>query len=289
MKLSLKKAAQKIIWEFSPPDTPRTGEQFIFVHSTGRCGTKHLSIVYSGENAYTTHEEEHISTHEAMERYLRRIADTADTSLTEEYVRNFKIPHMLKVLRLKSKKIYFDSGHQVIFGILPSLITRLRGHIKLIRLRRDRLQTALSFVTAPEYQDPWKDRWKTKETIDGKHPRWALRPTDDIAVLNPSPRQWKSLNRFQRYLWYVDEVERQWKKLKDEHTFPSIEVNLEGLSEGGYDRVSDFTGLVPSRGEIDKRHNSTEKKKGLDKPDYSADQMKKLDREYRLVISKPER
>jgi FkbM family methyltransferase len=259
---------------------PRAGENFAFVYSTGRCGTLHLAKVFGDDQSYVCHEEEYKSTHLVMEEFLRPIAWSNDKEIAIKYVREKKIPYMLRKLRSVGAVNYLDTGHQIIFGLVPALLEQLEGRIKFIRLRRDRLQTALSFITAPEYNDPWMPHWEGRETIGKEHPRWALRPTDKVVHLRPTDKVWKRLNRFQRYLWYVDEVERQWQVFLADFSFPYVEVRLDELNDKEYEKLSEFLGIGYNKDLISIRHHSTEEQPNRHKPSYTEEELEKFSKEY---------
>jgi hypothetical protein len=270
-------------WLYGSPDVPRAGESFAFVYSTGRCGTSHLAKIFDDKHSYVCHEEEYKDTYLVMEEFLRPIARTNDKDLAMEYVREKKMPFMLRRLRSAGAAKYFATGHQIIFGIVPALLEQLEGRIKFVRLRRDRLQTALSFVTAPEYNDPWMPHWEGRQTIGQEHPRWALCPADKVVHLDPSSEAWKRLNRFQRYLWYVDEVERQWQVFLADFSFPHIEVFLEELNDE-YARLSEFLGISYRKDLAGVRHNSTEEQPSRYKPSYTHEDLERFARDYEQLI-----
>jgi hypothetical protein len=266
------------------PDV-RGSDRFYFVFSTGRCGTLHLSRLFGDHRAYVCHEEEPEDTFVVMERILRPIAKHDDQVLAMRYVRDDKIPYMVRTMRSKGADRWLDAGHQIIFGIVPALMAQLDKQIGLVRLRRDRTETALSFLTAPEFNDPWMPHWEDTETLGQEHPRWALRPSDRIARMPLSAAVWRQLNRFQRYLWYVDEVERQWQDLVCRYSFPHVEVSLDELNDiDTLDRLSNFMNIGYDKNHIGVRHNATESRPNRHKPNYDDQVLTQWVREYDEII-----
>ena len=265
------------------PDRPFGPERFAFVFSTGRCGTLHLTEVLGDRWSQVLHEKEHDQIHTVMESYYRPIARTNDQELASTFVRDHKIPDMLSRMRSRRRHVYVDTGHQIIFGVVPALLEQLRGRVQLVRLRRDRVGTAVSFLSTPEERDPWMPAWRDPETGHVRT-RWAYSPEDAVVCYAPDPALWQRMKRVQRYLWYVDEVERQWQRLRATYDFPALEVQLEELNPGGYRQIAKFLGIGYDRELMGVRHHTTEQMKGRARVEYDEAELAEAVREYGELV-----
>jgi len=259
---------------------------FAFVFSTGRCGTKHLAASFGGPDAFVCHEGEHDDVIRVMSDFLRPIAATGDRSAATHFVRNFRIPYMERKLYESDAHKYFDTGHQIIFGIAPALIEELNGRCRFIRLRRNRIDTACSFMAGPEDRDPWIALPRGINTSGDSRPRWAYRPSDKILIFTPPENLWVRWNRFQRYLWFVDEVERQWQRLLASHTFPHMNIDLENLDEPAYQKLAEFLSIPFRRDMIGIRHNRTEDRPGFRRPSLTRAELKMMNDEFTIAMKK---
>lgn len=258
--------------------TSQTSEyQFIFVVSTGRCGTKHLAEIFGDKYSVVVHEEEHTNNYKVLSKFLRPIASNNDRKLAIDYLKNYRIPFMLKKLRKNRATTFFETGHLINYGIIPYLLTHLEN-IKLIRLRRNQVETTLSFLTRP----PELDLWNNDNNPMGPY-RWSMHPFDKINRLPITPENWQKFSRFQKYLWSIDEVERQWQHLKKNFSFPYIEIKMEDFGKNVYDKVSKFTGVNYDPYLMGIRHNSTSSK-GFKKPKFSPQNIEKELLNYQQII-----
>lgn len=258
---------------------------YVFTFATGRSGTQHLSRVLMSNpkpapQAYITHEEEHLSarTKFIVEREYRRMAWATSESqfdtLSREYVARTKVRFYNDLLKRSGASRLVYTGHlPLAYGLGPALIEELPAlSIRVLRMRRDRIATAVSLMAlGPEREDPWgsteeRDARGRFTKAPSENRRWFPKPTDAMVRLQVSTQVWSKLNRFQRWLWYVDDIECRWQALRREYEgkFSWLEVELEslGVLDGGagWERVADFVGVAVNWSQIGQRDNSIEHK-----------------------------
>lgn len=117
-----------------------------------------------------------------------------------DYILQHKLPHMLSKLEATRSDHFLGSGHQIILGVLPALVDTFRYSAKFVRLRRSRLDVAYSYYK--KGSGPCAHRCIL-----------CLCPLDPATRCPVSSAVWGTLSVFQRYLWFVDEVECQWQTL----------------------------------------------------------------------------
>lgn len=299
---------------FSIAPADRCGDQkspcFVFVFGTGRSGTQHLSRVLKPKPSpaaavYITHEEEHLSarTKLIVHRDYRRLASSADearfNASSKDYVARVKLPFYTKLLRRHGAKRLVYTGHlPMVFGLGPALVKTLpKGSVRVLRLRRDRIATAVSLMAlGPESQDPWgatseRDHEGKPILADSVNRRWFPRPTDAMVRLQIDKDVWARLNRFQRWLWYVDDVECRWQALRRSlgSEFSWMEESLENLNvlDGGlgWEQVAEFIGVTVDWSRAGIRDNSIEHKMRT-KVNASETSLRKWDADYRQVVGR---
>ena len=281
---------------------------FIFAFATGRSGTQHLSRVFTSKQhpvTYITHEEEHLSSRakSVVNRDYRRIASLQDPiefkQEADEYVTRVKIPFYHALLKRHTASRLLYTGHlPMVFGMGPSLITHLpKGSVRIFRLRRERIATAVSLMAlGPEKEDPWgatNDRDSHGNLISAPivSRRWFTRPFDGMTRLNISDAAWNSLNRFQRWLWFVDDVECRWNALRHQQAgqFSWIESSLEELTvlDGGRNiqQMADFIGVDVKWSQVGQRDNSIQHKNQT-KLNTSEAELRKWDLDYRKLVGR---
>lgn len=299
---------------------------FGFVFATGRSGTKHLSLAMkssSGETGntnsllqtgsfgvYVTHQEEddRIRTRDVVcTSYRRLVRGNPRHSGTEqeriyqqkmaEYVSKVKLPFYRRLLTLHQHATHLVyTGHiPTAFGLFPALLDALPpGSVRLLRLRRDRVANALSLMAlGPEAEDPWSGGTSgNSNDADLKvgslcSRRWFPTPWDVHIRLHPG--QWDRMNRFQRWLWYVDDVECRWQALKRSHgsTFSFLEESLDSIHilDGGdaWRRIGNFLGAPVDQNAAVQRHNSIQAKH-RSKLNVTEATLRAWDEDYRRLV-----
>ena len=185
---------------------------FVFVISNGHTGTTFLGQTSNWRrtfgdgqmpaNFYITHEKE------ADKDVVKKIPWSQDyCKKAFEYVATQKIPQMVKTLtavrstrHIDSPAVWFGSGHQIILGLIIPLINLLGSSARFIRLRRNRLDVAYSYFQ--KNGGPCTHRCI-----------FCICPLDAVARLPVPGALWERLSIYQRYLWFVDELEGQWQAI----------------------------------------------------------------------------
>ena len=186
------------------------------------------------------------------------------------YVANEKLPFMLSVLEGYENATgapinhLFMSGHQVILGMVPALIEVLGDRASFVRLRRNKFDTAYSYVQ--KNGGPCTHRC-----------HYCLCPMDAAARMPPvdGGRLWDRMSVYQQYLWFVDEVEAQWQAIV--HNYPQIrrlELDWDKkLDDDAFRTLALFVGfnptLQPRNRSVDKRHTNVHKKKPTSTKNYT--------------------
>ncbi len=206
----------------------------VFFVSTGRCGTKFLSKSMSGNRTYICHELEEPSVNSIMNKYYIPLAISGQAVLGEKIMKSYKLEQIENVLYENNCSTYIDTGHQFNYGMFPFLLSSI-SNIKLVRLRRNRYETALSFMTTPESNDIWNQK-----DYNGYY-RWMMDPrfsicNTPIGFMN----KWAELSRTQKVLWAIDEVERQWTRLVRQFDFEYCEFNFHNILKEEYDALERF-------------------------------------------------
>ncbi len=220
-------------------------KHFVFFMSTGRCGTKFLyKVLQHGRNndAVIRFEHEHRRMKYVQSRILHPSLTTNSTSTIRDYVRDEKIPAMLREMKKNNKHMYIDTGHQVALGMLEHLIDFLGPRIIVIRVRRDRMRTAASFAGARHKKGP------CQYSEEEPHLHYCPFQTASFVKIR-SKNLWNSFNLFQKYLWWVEEVEARWKWiLATRQPFNHIEMDFaNNIGMKKLDNITKFAGVKYSK------------------------------------------
>jgi len=153
-------------------------------HDKEKKGYSPDSKEYSGENR-----------RRAVEKYKR---------VVDEHFRDYN----MKV----EKTVLTDLGHHVVQGALEFLPEVFGKRLLIIRVRRARLHTALSFHGSLHLHKPLCKRKYNVCPLRNPH---LLLPKRAGGRSNywASSENFDELSRFQQFLWYIDEVETQWQAL----------------------------------------------------------------------------
>ena len=113
-------------------------------------------------------------------------------------------------------QLFLDMGHSTIFGLGDAWVRALGAHrVSFVRIRRGRHSNAMSFIA------------ESKIPCNGNG-LLVLCPFDHGSVLMESdpdwPAKWSKLNKYQRCLWLIDEVEARWSALETQHSLDGVEM-----------------------------------------------------------------
>lgn len=276
-------------------------QSFAFVFSTGRSGTQHLSRVLRSNSypkTYVTHEEEDdmLRTRDIVERDYRRLVATSSESAfvnsMQRYVRHTKLPFYQRLLETHRAHHLVFTGHVPgAFGLVPVLIDILpRGAVRVLRLRRERVSTVLSLMAlGPQNEDPWGATQAGELDVPTRWRRWFPTPMDAHTRLDVRPEAWEKFNRFQRWLWYVDDIECRWQALRSSARgkFSFTEESLDNLHvlDGGiaWTRLARFMGVKADIVAASSRHNSIQTKNRT-KEDILENILRQWDEDYRELV-----
>ena len=240
---------------FCPPEPAAAFEahrykgnrKFVFVVSNGHTGTTFFGKGSSWRDAfgdsqimgglYITHETE------ADKEAVKKIPWSRDyCQKARDYVVDQKIPHLEKILEGIEQRdrtgdnqpgTFFGSGHQIALGMIPALIDVLGDSAKFVRLRRNKMDVAYSY--AQKNGGPCTHRCI-----------FCLCPLDAAARMPIPGGLWEELSIYQRYLWFVDELEGQWQAvLRRSPGINYIEMDWDKKIEPEeFARLADFTGMA---------------------------------------------
>ncbi|PXF41692.1 hypothetical protein BWQ96_08577 [Gracilariopsis chorda] len=282
---------------------------YAFFFGTGRSGTQHLSrVLVSRESpiSYVTHEEEHVDvrTKQVVLREYRPLASLPNeahfNTSVEAYVKRTKIPFYKQLMyKHRARRLLYTGHVPMAFGLGPALVKNLPpGSVRIVRVRRERLATAASLMAlGPEEEDPWGSSSNATVANSTTLPdatlnmRWFPRPTDAFVRLQVSTGVWASLNRFQRWLWYVDDVECRWQALVYGlgDRFSWMEESLESLTvmDGGrtWSRIAEFVGVDIDWRKVGVRDNSIQYKQRT-KISVAEEQLREWDMQYRKLVGR---
>ncbi|GAB0492745.1 hypothetical protein MMPV_004014 [Pyropia vietnamensis] len=287
-----------------PPDAV-----FAFVFSTGRCGTQHLArVLGSAPEAVVTHESESLTLRprDVVTRTYRRLAGlptvAAHDAAAARHVRRQLLPVLAARLTAAGDAAHTAvyTGHvPLAYGLGPALADALGTRLRVVRLRRERLATAVSLMAlGPPEEDAWTADVAVPAVAVGvaggaagassRGLRWFPVPSAPFVALRVEAPVWSRLNRFQRYLWYVDDIECRWQRLRSRLAESQVlELQLEALDllDGGreYGRLARFLGVRINGTEAGVRHNSMQDK-GRDKSAEGEATLRQWDREYRALV-----
>lgn len=190
-------------------------ERWVFGFSTGHSGTKFLSNKNNfeiNESKYTnlcfSFEGNHFfkKKHPSVKSWLKT-KPTNQTALkvAKKLLAWYRLTCQSVCTEDICTTIYVDLGHHIILGLYNDIFSILGSNATVIRLKRNRTQTALSFF--------FSNRIPCQEN-GGDFilcPKWHS--TKLKSYVQGFWKKWQQLNLYQRCLWFYDEVELQWDLL----------------------------------------------------------------------------
>jgi len=134
--------------------------------------------------------------------------------------------HYLPMVRgrlAKGKRVWVDLSHMSIFlmdGFVDLLLSNPADSllvglnlVKLVRVRRARLETAISWCIPPKQTNCYDTNFEdSSQPIAGA---FVLSPNEGYPVELPLPNMtaWEELTGIQRAMWYADEIEARWQRI----------------------------------------------------------------------------
>lgn len=134
------------------------------------------------------------------------------------YVREYWMPWSTKRLPPRNEadtRLWFDSGHLAALGLAPAFSSMLGSAVKMVRIRRSRIDLAYSKAVAAAGEGKNNGPCSPGCT-------WCHCPIDAATRCIPPGDAWVRMTPFQRYLWEVDEVECKWTAFRRQ--FPTIKT-----------------------------------------------------------------
>eukprot|EP00808_Paulinella_micropora_P029183 g40150.t1 len=212
--------------------------KFTFIWSTGHCGTNSLSaIMKAGKTDFVGFNEQYMGSKVKMRKKKKKVIvvekvegqsllwgfyNNQDSDAMIEYVGNKMdwIEYYLHNERetsvdIQQVKFYFEAGHHVIWGELAVWAGLLDpSQLTVVRLRRHRYEVMRSFRGQPLV---CHGRNNARE-----YGVYFCPPDPGLLSQDLNFQNWQHLPHEHRVLWYIDEVERQWRHLLP--TLPNITV-----------------------------------------------------------------
>merc|ERR1719498_198497 len=182
--------------------------KYTFGVSTGHCGTTTLSnsMAYAnGNKSEVLFDFEHLPRRDNWKTWFAQNPSFEEqvTKVSEEY----KTMCDQRLLE-KGKDLYMDMGHHNLGGgILQATPAAFGEDTFFIRVRRNRLRTALSYALTYAKHGGICNDWFALCPLKFPH---ALQPQMGWGV---DFQHWKDLSVEQQVFWYIDEVEAQFQSL----------------------------------------------------------------------------
>ena len=169
-----------------------------------------ISWQFEGSHNYGDHGTAHSSY--GLKTWYESVP-AGSTEQAASLVSSVLLPDM--ALKAGRKQTVVDLGHHVNLGLLEALTAQLQPKMRYIRIIRSRFDTVRSFMG--ENKVPCAQREGMFTLCPLKHP--------DIE-LPVSRLTWAKMSDAQSILWYIDEVEARWQRLRRAHpVLPHLTVN----------------------------------------------------------------
>lgn len=191
---------------------------FILGFSTGHVGTTSLSegkLYGNPEHVVFLHESNfgHFKANNVHKERWR----TMNKASEYDYVKSSYYPFLVNCRG--DLQTLLDLGHHNLFfidGLVRYLTNETMARVMFVRIRRDRLESALSLTfDTPKHQ--YDDLCNNRGLVYRYCP---FERTDDVILKVPSKKIWNEFSIFQKALWMVDETDARWQRLLRE--FPKL-------------------------------------------------------------------
>lgn len=208
-----------------------------FFLSTGRCGTQWLAAnlqAACGETAVVEHEPLH-------DRYYPRLMlasnDPEQTGNAAEI-----LAHCKKIEEILKQKSYVECGWPA-WGVVPYLLRRFAGRIKIVHLVRHPVPVACSWVSHRAFCPPLIPGMPYfKEKI-------LASPFDEGTAFPQYRAIWEDMNPFEKSLFFWGEVNALGLRLEETGGVPWMRMRFEDLFKGvALQELMGFIGLAEQGG-----------------------------------------
>ena len=237
-------------------------EQFIFVCSTGRCGTNSLTAMLESVPGV-------VADHEATPRMggevLRQLEqDNLQPARNAWNYKTAKIRWQTKF----SCHTYTDTTHFFIKSFLPMAVEEFKGQIKVIHMTRDTIAACKSYLSLD--QIPGRSEW----LLDYRSANNLLQLKDDLEPGGNLDHD------FHRLLWYWYETELRFQAFKREYSsVPTFDLQVHELNDPQkLKALSDWIGFeCPSPPPVKNTKKESKQSKGVELPsDTELQEMKNV-------------
>jgi hypothetical protein len=209
------------------------GMDFVFSLSTGHCGTTTMSEA----SAYTDAGFDSSACYFGFETLAQGFRDFArrhpGRGAARALVRRYLLPSLASLASRAGKRCFVDLGHHVVFGhLLTALKVELGPRMTTVRLRRGRIDTAMSYATKRKKDGPCGSRCV-----------YCVCPDDQRVCLPMKEALWRRLTVYMKFLWMVDEVECRWHAYHQDLKFLATNASAPGKAASDEIEVSWTTDL----------------------------------------------
>jgi Sulfotransferase domain len=219
-----------------------------FFISTGRCGTQwfaeKLSAHYN-DVAFVTHEPFQAEYEPRL--YFRQYHRQQLVSVSQPIQ-----SHLDGIKKTLQDRHYIETGWPV-YGVLPFILSRYKGRVKVVHLFRHPLKVAASLVTHRVYsREGWSDAV-------------GICPSDyGVAQDHLRGKRWKSMSEFEKCLFWSTEINHFAFSLKQTFSdIPWLSIRFEEVfSESGRTELAkllDFLSLPERESFFQSRMDKTDK------------------------------
>ena len=193
-----------------------TGHAASTTFSSGACfqdDRTHTPISWQFEGSHNYGDRGHVHSRVGLKAWYEGLSSSPENVESEamRLLHTVLLPDM--AIMANGRSTVVDLGHHVNLGLLEPLHAELSPRVRFIRIIRSRFDTVRSFL------------------YEAKVPcaagMFSLCPLTHPDIALPMPKlTWAKLSDAQRLLWFIDEVEARWQRLRRAHpVVPHLTVN----------------------------------------------------------------
>ena len=248
---------------------------FTFVVSTGRAGTKTLSVFIEGIRGVT-------SKHEPVPVMNAEILQDASYGTGELALKTFmdeKLPAIFRDCSKDSAKHYVETNHLFIKSFYKPAIEFFNRKLKVINMVSDAKHVAYSIYQLNEIPgEPEGNKWYLDPHGEGNLIDVREKLVDEFD------------HQYYACLWYVLEIEARAERLKKEFKGKILTIKTDELNSiTKLEELCSFIGVEASRGYIpsfiNQRYNQQkEYKTQMDRPQLTPEEMSEMNQKLHNLI-----